>query len=123
MPKLIIKNRTNKEIKRANKSFAPKEERKVFINKYKVAVIDACVGLEWEYADPLMAVDFENIEDYTARELKEYARRAEIKNYSTMLKDDLIEKLEIKKGIKQPNQKVEDVDEVEEDEVEDTEQE
>lgn len=119
MPKLIVKNNTNHNVRRANKVFPKKSTKETFIRKSKIPVIDSCVSLEWEYADPLMAVDFANIEDYTARELKEFARRAEIKNYSTMLKDDLIKRLEIKKGIREYHP--EENEEVKEDEVQDTE--
>lgn len=111
MPKLIVKNSSYKTIERSNKVFPPRSEKETFVNKNRIAEVDACKSLDWKYADPLMELDFENIKSYTSLELKEFAQKAGVKNYSTMLKDDLIKHLEIKKGIREP--------EVEEDNNED----
>ena len=110
MPRLIVTNISNKEVRRANKTFPKKETKETKIRKSKIPVIDACRSLEWEYADPLMELDFDNITKYTSLELKEFARKAKVKNYSTMLKDELIKQLEIKKGIRPSEEEIEEGD-------------
>lgn len=110
MPRLIITNNSNKEIRRANKTFPKKSTKETKIRESKIPIIDACKSLDWEYADPLMELDFDNINKYTSLELKEFARKAKIKNYSTMLKDELIEQLEIKKGIRPSDEELEEGD-------------
>lgn len=116
MPRLKVTNISKKRIKKANKIFEPKQTKETFIKDSKLPVIDSSVSLEWKYADPLMELDFDNIESYTSLELKEFAQKVGIKNYSKLLKDDLIYELRVKKGLinEEPEEEVEDEEEVEE---------
>lgn len=116
MPRLTITNTSNKMIRRANKTFKPRQTKETYIRDGKIPIIDACRSLDWKYADPLMELDFDNITSYTSLELKEFAQKAGIKNYSKLLKDDLIHELKVKKGLIEPEEEEEEVEESEEDE-------
>ena len=113
MPRLTITNTSDKMIKRANKTFKPGQTKETYIRDGKIPIIDACKSLEWEYADPLMELDFDNITSYTSLELKEFAQKAGVKNYSKLLKDDLIHELKVKKGLIEPEKEEEEEEEEE----------
>lgn len=101
MPRLIVTNNSQQTVRRANKTFPPKETKETFIRESKINQIDACKYLDWEYTEEdkvrmvLKTADLDNLEEeYTARELKEMARKVgTIEGYAKMVKAKLAEHL------------------------------
>jgi len=93
---ILVKNNSKKLITRSTETFTPNSERVVELEKdsIKFKQIDRCSSLEWEYCDRVDEVGDKDFNSFTSIELKEIAQDVGIKNYSNMLKNELVESLE-----------------------------
>ena len=93
---ILVKNKSKKLITRSTEAFPPRSERvvQVGVDSIKFKQIDRCSSLEWEYVSRVDEVGDKPFKEFTSIELKEIAQDVGIKNYSNMLKDELVESLE-----------------------------
>lgn len=95
MPVIKVKNKSKYAIARANKTFPPKKAINVNIRENQMYEVVACTKLEIikeVFTEKFKDVDFDNLDDYKAEELKEICKRAKVK-YWGLTKDELVKAL------------------------------
>jgi len=115
--KIVVKNTSRKIIHRRTETIMPLEEKVVELERdsVKFKQLTRCSSLDWEYFSKIDEVGLDNLDKLTSLELKEEAQRLGIKNYSKMLKQELIDT--IIDYMENP-EKYEEVEEEESEEVE-----